>query len=110
MECMWPEKIFALAQIMCSSNILPFLIDLLQELEMIAIFGFGTGPKRIFWNSICEHKTYFTEMHCLRQTVSSISLGKAKIDVEFLSEELQKRISYCKTVWGMALPEKRDES
>ena len=106
MECMQPEKIVALANIMCSFSILPFLIDLMQGLEMIAPFGFRTEHRRFVWDSICGYMAYSTELHCLIQTVSSVNLGNAKIDVEFLSEELQKRISYYKTVCRMTLPEK----
>ena len=109
MAAMWPEKYVALAQIMCSPNLHPFLIDLMQEMEMHAVFGFDTSFRNSFWYNIRENRPHGTELDCFRRTISHSNLGKAN-DVEWLYEELQKRISYCKTAWGMNLSDKPGES
>jgi hypothetical protein len=109
MATMWREKYFALAQVMCSPNLHSFLIDLMQEMEIRAVFGFGKLSRDCFWYNLREKRPHLMELDCFRQTISLSNLGKA-IDVEWLSEELQKRISYCKTVWGMELSEKPRES
>lgn len=106
---MWPHKFIAIAQIMRSSNLLPFLIDLVHEMEMSAVFGFGEFSRDYFWDTLQGHGGVLMELNCLRQTVSPPNLGKV-INVELLSEELRKRISYCKTVWDMNLSEKPCES
>ena len=103
MEGRWPAKFVALAQIMCSSALLPFIIDLMQQMEMSAVFGFGTFGRDFLWDTLRGHTGSFMMLHYLGQTVSPNNLGKVTIDIALLSEELQKRISYCKTVWGMDL-------
>ena len=108
MACMWREKYFALAQVMCSPDLHPFLIDLLHEMEIRAVFGWGEISRDCFWYNLRENRSHSTELDCFRQTISARNLGKA-IDVEWCSEELQKRISHCKAVWGMDLSEKPHE-
>ena len=110
MYCMWPEKFVALAQIMCSSTLLPFLIDLIQQMEMWAVFGFDPFPRDYFWNALRGHEASLQELHHFRQTVSSNNLGNVIIDVSLLSEELKKRVNYCKMVWGMNLPQNSCEN
>lgn len=109
MAAMWREKYFALAEIMCSLNLRLFLIDLLQKMEIRAVFGFGKSSRDCFWYNLLENRLHSTGLDCFRQTISPGNSGKA-IDVESLSEELQKRISYCKAVWGMNLSEEPRES
>lgn len=92
---------------MGSSALLPIIVDLMHQAEMDAFFGFTSSGKDSFWFAVRhDDRTSKKELDCFRETIASESLGSAFIDEDFLSEELRKRLDYCKMVFGMDIPEK----
>ena len=104
MYVLYPPQYVVLAQLMRSSNLLTFLVDLLQHSEMLATFGFGDFCHYGFWNIVCGRTAPVNELPCLRQTISPCKLGGLIIDADFFHEELHTRLDYCKRVWGMNSP------
>src|SRR5271169_1693567 len=89
MKAMSAEKFLAVAQITCSSRLMPFFVDLMQSIEMMAVFGFGDF-RSFFWGTLHQPNSCRKEILCLRETVSPCNLGKTKLDVACLSKELQE--------------------
>jgi hypothetical protein len=98
MKAMSVEKFLAVSQITCSSRLMPFFVDWMQSMEMMAVFGFGDF-RSFFWGTFHQPNSCPKEILCLRETVSSCNLGKTAS----FTKELQERLRYCKTVLGMDL-------
>ena len=102
------DEVIPVAQILGSSELLPFILDLVQLLEIHRVRVRNKWPGSLersqsFWRSLSGLGRWFSakEIQCLRNTIPVAELGRERYDAATLSEYMFDRFEYCRGKWEM---------